>query len=168
MNEKLKNHFLRIGPRTFVIGTVILLIIMDILNGIYLKLALGNKQFTEKMIIMTYARVGVAAAEITPDSFAEMTWILERSLDFFLFLILINNLFFYFFYLRKQLWAQGYVLFYTLSAALLSGVMLFDVYGMGPGWLVFNLATIPVYFYLYLGVKLLKTETTLAPKKKGR
>ncbi len=168
MNEKLKNHFLKIGPRTFVIATVILLLILDILNGIYLKLALSNKNVTEKMIVLAYSRLGVPASEITPESFTEMTWVLERSVDFFLFLILINNLFFYFFYLRKKLWAQGYVLFYTLSAALLSLVLLFDVYDMGVGWLVFNVVTIPVYVYLYFGVKLLKNETTLVPKKKGR
>ena len=168
MNEKLKNHFLKIGPRTFVIGTVIVLLILDVLNGIYLKLALGSKNFTENMIVLAYSRLGVPAEEITAESFKEMTWVLERSVDFFLFLILINNLFFYFFYLRKKLWAQGYVLVYTLSAAVLSLLMLTDVYDMGPGWMVFNVLTIPVYVYLYLGVKLLKNETTLVPKKKGR
>jgi hypothetical protein len=46
--------------------------------------------------------------------------------------------------------------------------MIFDGLGMGLGWMAFNLLTIPLYFYLYMAVKLLKKETTLEPKKKGR
>ena len=168
MNEKLKNHFLKIGPRTFVIATVILLLVLDILNGIYLKLALSKRNLSEMMIVSAYQRMDLSTAELDAESIAQMTWILEKSVDFFLFLILINNLFFYFFYLRKKLWAQGYVLFYTLSAAILSVAMLFDVYGMGTSWMIFNIATIPIYLYLYMGIKLLKNETTLVPKKKGR
>ncbi len=97
----------------------------------------------------------------------EIGGLVDKSFDFFLFLILMNNLFFYLFYLRQKIWAQGYVLFYTLTGAIFSGFMIFDGYGMGAGWMMFNLLAVPLYMYLYMGVKVHKFETNLVPEKKG-
>lgn len=168
MKEKFLNHFMKIGPRRFVVGTVIMLILLDILNGLYLKLSWIQKGLTEKMILLVIQQMKFQPGDFDQATMSEIGGLVEKSFDFFLFVVLVNNLFFYFFYLRKKLWAQGYVLFYALTAAIFSVTMIFDGYGMGPGWFIFNLLTIPFYLYLYMGIKLLKDETTLVPKKKGR
>lgn len=165
MKEKLYSHFMKIGPRRFVVGTVIILIILDILNGVYLKMAMAKNQLSEKMVLLIIDGMKLEPVDFDRATMAEISGLVDKSFDFFLFLVLFNNLFFYLFYLRKKLWAQGYVLFYTLTAGIFSMMMIFDGYGMGAGWMIFNLLTIPLYFYLYFGVKLLKNETTLAPKK---
>ena len=53
MKEKLYNHFLKIGPRRCVVGIVILLIILDILNGIYLKGSWALKNTSQQMVILS-------------------------------------------------------------------------------------------------------------------
>lgn len=168
MKEKLYNHFLKIGPRRCVVGIVILLIILDILNGIYLKGSWGLKNTSHQMVLLIIQLMKASPADFDLDTMREMAGLVDKALDFLLFLLLLNNLFFYFFYLRKKLWAQGYVLFYTLTACIFSITMIFDGLGMGWGWMIFNVLTIPLYFYMYMAVKLLKNETTLEPKKKGR
>ena len=168
MKEKLLNHYMKIGPRRFVAGTVILLIILDILNGIYFKLYWVKNSISEANVMMILDRMQTHPEELTQATLAEMGGLVDQSFNFFLFVILINNLFFYLFYLRKKLWAQGYVLFYTLTAVFFSFATLFMGGGMGVGWFIFTLINIPLYLYLYLGVKLLKNETTLVPQKKAR
>lgn len=168
MKEKLYNHFLKIGPRRCVMGIVILLIILDILNGIYLKSSWGLKNTSDQFVLVFIKLMKASPADFDPDTMREMSGLVDKAFDFMLFLLLVNNLFFYLFYLRKKLWAQGYVLFYTLTASIFSVLMIVDGLSMGWGWMIFNLLTIPLYFYLYMAVKLLKKETTLEPKKKGR
>jgi hypothetical protein len=168
MKEKLLNHYLKLGPRRFVVGTVILLVILDLLNGLYLKLSWIKNGLAEKMVLTVIERMQFKPQDFDHATMLEMSGLVNQSFDFFLYVIAVNNLFFYFFYLRKKLWAQGYVLFYTLTAAIFSFLMIFDGNGMGAGWMIFNLLTIPLYWYLYMGVKLLKNETTLEPKKKGQ
>lgn len=168
MKEKLYPHFMKIGPRRFVVGTVIILIILDILNGYYLKLSMAKNDLSHKMVLLIIERMQLNPSDFDRATMAEIGGLVDKSFDFFLFLVLFNNLFFYLFYLRKKLWAQAYVLFYTLTAGIFSLLMIFDGYGMGMGWMIFNILTIPLYLYLYMGVKLLKNETTLVPEKKAR
>lgn len=167
MKEKLRNHYLKLGPRRFVILTVILLIILDFLSGYYLKLTWASKDFSQKMLELSVENMKLQVTDFSQETMNEMVGLVNMTIDFMLVLLFINNLFFYFFYLRKKLWAQSYVLFYTLTAAFLSLTMVFD-HQAGTGWLIFNILTIPTYAYLYMGVKLLKPETTLVPEKKAR
>jgi hypothetical protein len=168
MKEKLLNHFMRIGPRRFVVGTVILLVILDVLNSIYLKLSWVKNDLSHKIVLLIIERMKLQIGDFDQATIMEISGLTNKSFDFFLLLILVNNLFFYFFYLRKKLWAQAYVLFYALTACIFSATMIFDGYGMGLGWMIFNILTVPLYLYIYWGVKLLKNETTLVPEKKGR
>lgn len=167
MKEKLLAHFHKIGPRRFVVATVVLLLVLDLVNIYYLKLSWEANRLADNMVQLSITNMKLNPSDFSPETITEMTGLMNKSFDFMLFLILLNNLFFYFFYLRKKLWAQGYVLFYTLTAALFSFTLILDR-GMGMGWLFFNIATIPVYLYLYCGVKWLKNETTLVPEKKAR
>lgn len=168
MKEKLYNHFLKIGPRRCVVGIVISLIILDVLNGIYLKGSWTLKNTSHQVVLLIIKFMKATPADFDADTMREMSGLVDKAFDFMLFLLLMNNLFFYLFYLRKKLWAQGYILFYTLTAGIFSVLMIFDGLGMGWGWMFFNLLTIPLYFYFYMAVKLLRKETTLEPKKKGR
>ena len=120
------------------------------------------------MVILVIERMKLQATDFDHATMSEIGSLVDMSFDFFLFLILMNNLFFYLFYLRKKIWAQGYVLFYTFTGMIFSAFMIFDGYGMGPAWMIFNLLAVPLYAYLYFGVKFLKNETTLVPEKKGR
>lgn len=166
MKEKFMKHYLGLGPRRFVIGTVILLIILDIVSGYYLKLSWESKNIYEQMVHFWIKSLKLQTGDLSADTLVEVSGLMQKTLDFFLFLLFLNNLFFYFFYLRKKLWAQGYILFYTMTGALFSLVMIFD--GMGPGWIVVNIFSAIIYTYLFFGVKFLKSETTLVPEKKGR
>lgn len=161
MLDKLKNHFKKFKPRRFVILTVLTLIATDLINGWYLTLYWAKKDFGTILMRESIRRGGMQISDFNSATLQEMHAFMDNLFHFFLFIILANNLFFYFFYLRKRLWAQGFVVFYTFTAALFSLTLIFDNAGLGAGWLVYNLATIPYYLYLFLGVRLLKEETTL-------
>jgi hypothetical protein len=160
MMQKIKEHFLKIGPRRFVIGAVILLTVLDILNIIYLRLYWLKKDLSTLLVFQGIQRNGYTVENFSQDTIFEMKAFIDNIFYFFLFLILVNNLFFYFFYLRKKLWAQGFVLFYTLTAAIFSLSFVIDDTWLGQGWFIYNISTIFIYAYLYFGVKVLKYETT--------
>jgi len=169
MKDKLKSHFLKIGPRRFVVSTVSILIILDIINCWYLKLYWLKKKMSILLVHQSVARSGLNIEDFSGATIQEITGFVDNTFYFFLFVILANNSFFYFLYLKKRLWAQGYVLFYTLTTAILSVSFIFDNADLGFGWLVYNFLTIPSYLYLFLGIKLLKAETTNPGRgKKGR
>jgi hypothetical protein len=168
MKEKLKNHFMNIGPKRFVLLAVLLLIITDLINSYYLKLYWMQKKISSSIISISLQRSQLRMEDFSSETLIEMMSFVDNAFYFFILIIILNNLFFYAFYLKKKLWAQGYVLFYCLTAAIFSLTFVFDNEGMGQAWLVYNLLTIPFYIYLYFGVKLLKVETTLVPGKKGQ
>lgn len=168
MKQKMYEHYLRFGAKRFVLITVLVLIVLDILNSYYLKLHWVQKDYSGMMIDLTIKQSQLNTDEFSPETIQEMAKFINNCFYFFIFTILANNLFFYFFYLRKKLWAQGYVLFYTITAALFSITFIFDHAGLGLGWMTYNLLTIPIYAYLYWGVKLLKKETTLVNEKKAQ
>lgn len=170
MKEKLKAHFLKWGSRRFVVVTVLLLTILDIVNSYYMKLYWQKKDMSTFMVHQSILRGNMSVEEFSRDTIYEMTGFVNNAFMFFLFLIFVNNLFFYLFYLRKKLWAQGYVLFYTLTAGIFSVSFLIDDVGLGWGWMLYNTLTIFLYLYLCAGVMLLKDETVIIPEggKKGR
>ncbi len=159
MKEKIKTHFQKIGGRRFVILAILILIVTDLLNTWYLKLYWVNKDFSHTFLRLSAERGGMTLAELNPDTVSEMKQFVDRGFYFFLLIILANNFFFYFFYLRRKLWAQGYVLFYTLTAALFAVTFLFEGTALGIPWFAYNVSTILIYAYLYLGVKILKEDT---------
>lgn len=155
--QKIKNHFLRLGPRRFVIGTVLMLLLLDILNGWYLKLYWAYKNLS---VAYAHKVAQMNGIEFDPNTIEGIVYLTDNLVSFFLLIVLVNNLFFYCFYLRKKLWAQGYILFYTLTNAALMGAFLVEGPVLGMGWFVINMLSVPVYIYMYLGVKVLKYETT--------
>lgn len=138
------------------------------MNSWYLKLYWVKKDYAQMMMKLSIKQSGLLVEEFNPDTLAEMLAFLNNTFHFFLLIILANNLFFYFFYLRKRLWAQGFVLFYTLTAALFSVTLIFDNAGLGSGWLIYNIVTIFMYIYLYFGVKVLRPETTISKASPAR
>ena len=160
MLEKIKTHFLKFAPRRFVVSAILLLASLDLINTYYLKLYWLNKDISTNLVYQMIQRNGYVLEAFSNEAIQEMKGFLDNTFYFFLFLILLNNLFFYFFYYKKKLWAQGYVLFYTLTAALFAVSFLIEKDGMGWGWFIYNILTTFVYLYLYLGVKSLKHETT--------
>ncbi|HXH74402.1 MAG TPA: hypothetical protein VNJ08_05530 [Bacteriovoracaceae bacterium] len=160
MKDKLKAHFLKFGPRRFVVLTVLTLLMTDLINCYYLKLYWLSKNMSLTLVKQTLTRSGQLVEGLSPSTIQEMTGFVSNAFYFFIFIILVNNLFFYLFYLRRKLWAQGFILFYVLTGAILQLGFVFDNSGMGYGWLAYNLLTVPYYIYLFLGVKLLKAETT--------
>ncbi len=164
MKEKMKAHFLKIGPRRFVIGTVILLTILDLINSLYLRLYWVHKDLSIQIMKAVALGQKLNFSELSLDSIQEIEGVIDNAFFFFLFIILINNLFFYVFYLRRKLWAQGYVLFYTLTTGVLAITFLIEGTVLGWSWFLYNFATLFIYLYLYFGVKLLKNETTDTPK----
>ncbi len=168
MLERFRPHYLKLGPRRFVVGTVITLLVLDVLNCYYLKLYFMAKRLGSQIVHSSISLSELQVHDFSRDTVTEMSSFINNSFDFLLVLVVANNLFFYLFYLKQRLWAQGYVLFYTLTAALFSLTFVVDPAGLGAGWLVFNVLTIFVYAYLYVGVKVLRPETTLEGGRKGR
>jgi hypothetical protein len=159
MMEKLKTHFLKIGPRRFVIGTVLLLIILDIINSYYLRIYWEHRNLSVLMGKTLAISQGLDFREFSADSIREFKGLIDQAFFFFLFIVLVNNIFFYVFYLRKKLWAQSYVLFYALTNSILAVTFLVEGTILGMGWYLYNLATVFIYLYMYFGVKVLKHET---------
>lgn len=163
MREKFTAHFRKYGPRRFVIMTVVLLIVTDLLNSWYLRLWWVAKDMSDVLLRQSAERSGMELSDLGPDSIRELEQFFDKSFYFFLTIILANNLFFYVFYLRRKLWAQGFVLFYALTAAMFSSLFIFDNAGLSSGWYIYNIVMIFVYSYLFLGVKYLKQDTVDLP-----
>lgn len=157
---KVKTHFLALGPRRFVICTVLVLIILDIINSIYLRSYWVFKDLSRMIVERLANNQGLEFSQLSEQTIMEVTAMVNNAFFFLLFLIVINNLFFYLFYLRKKLWAQSYVLFYAISNSILAITFLVEGAILGWPWFIYNLGTMFLYFYLYLGVKVLKYETT--------
>lgn len=168
MKEKFKTHFLQFGPRRFVVFTVLALVLTDLVNFYYLKLYWMSKDFSNLIVRMGIMRSGQMMENFSADSIQEMMALITNCFYFFLFIILVNNLFFYLFYLRRKLWAQGFVLFYVLTAAIFQMTFIFDNGGLSWTWTTYNLLTVPFYLYLFFGVKWLKAETTDAVPLRGK
>lgn len=160
MMQKLKSHFLKLGPRRFVIGAVILLIVLDFVNGYYLRLWWDHRDMSLSLVGIAAKWHGYSLEDLVPNNIDEIKYFIDNSFYFFLLIVLVNNLFFYFFYLRKKLWAQGYVLFYVLTTALMSLAFIIEGPVLGMPWFIYNISTVAIYLYLYFGVKVLKYETT--------
>lgn len=168
MMEKIKSHFLKFGARRFVIGAVLLLIALDILNTMYLRDYWLHKNLSLMYVEKIALNQGLDFSQLSASSIREVKEVVDNSFFFFLFIILLNNFFFYAFYLRKKLWAQGYVLFYTVTNALLALLFLVEGPILGITWFMYNILTLPLYLYLYFGVKVLKFETTDAIPEHGK
>jgi hypothetical protein len=168
MKDKLKAHYLKFGPRTFVTIVVLVLIVTDLINSYYMKLYWKSRDMSNKFVQQTARVNSLSLEDFSTETLREMTGFIDNMFMFFLLIVLANNLFFYFYYLRKRLWAQGYVLFYALTAALFSVTFIIDDGGLGAGWLTYNISMIFIYAYIFMGVKVTKLETTLGDGKKGR
>jgi hypothetical protein len=160
MMEKMKYHFIKLGPRRFVIGAVLLLLILDLLNSWYLKIYWVQKNLSLLYVERLAKTQGLDFTQLSQNSILEVKQVVDNGFFFFLFIVLLNNLFFYVFYLKKKLWAQGYVLFYTVTNAILAVLFLVEGPVLGLSWFFYNIITILLYIYLYFGVKVLKFETT--------
>jgi hypothetical protein len=160
MMEKMKYHFIKLGPRRFVIGAVLLLLILDLLNSWYLKIYWVQKNLSLLYVERLAKTQGLDFTQLSQNSILEVKQVVDNGFFFFLFIVLLNNIFFYVFYLKKKLWAQGYVLFYTVTNAILAVLFLVEGPVLGLSWFFYNIITILLYIYLYFGVKVLKFETT--------
>ena len=158
MMEEIKNHFLGLNSKYFVIIAVLGLIVLDLINSYYLRIYWVHKNLSILYVEKMASTQGLDFGQLSKDSIQEVKQVIDNGFFFFLFIVFANNLFFYFFYLRKKLWAQSYVLFYTLTNSVLA--LLFIVEGpiLGIPWFLYNLMTILIYLYLYLGVKVLKNS----------
>ncbi len=164
MREKLTAHFRKFGPKRFVVATILILTLTDLVNSWYLRLWWVAKDMSGRGVQMSADNAGISIHDLNAESINEIRQLFDNMFFFFLFIIIANNLFFYLFYLRRKLWAQGFVLFYALTAAILSAMFIFDNAGLGMAWNVYNILMIFVYTYLFLGVKYLKADTVDLPK----
>jgi hypothetical protein len=158
----IKNHFLKINQKRFIVISVVLLLLLDLINSYYLRLYWDHKNLSLLYVEKLAQTQGLDFKELGQQSVLEIKQVINNGFFFFLFIILINNLFFYLFYLRKKLWAQGYVIFYAITNSILSALFLFEGPIMGIPWFIYNLLAMGVYFYLYVGMKLLKIQGPLS------
>lgn len=160
MMEKIKKHFTGINSKYFVVIAVIGLVALDLINSYYLRIYWVHKDLSILYVEKIALTQGVDFGQLSRDSIQEVKQVIDNGFFFFLFIVFANNLFFYFFYLRKKLWAQSYVLFYTMTNSLLALLFIIEGPILGAPWFLYNLLTIFIYLYLYLGVKFLKNSTS--------
>lgn len=160
MKDKIKTHFLTFRPKKFVIFTILTLLSTDLINCKFLQIYWKTKNFSKNIVDQTIIRSGQVIEDFSSSTIKEMTGFVDNSFYFFLFIIIVNNLFFYLFYLRRKLWAHGFIQFYVVTSAILQLSFLFDRDGISNLWLVYNILLVPIYAYIFLGVKYLKNETT--------
>lgn len=161
MLEKIKKHFLGLNPKYFVILTVAGLVVLDLINSYYLRIYWVHKNLSLIYVEKVALTQGLDFTHLSSDSIQEVKQVIDNGFFFFLFIVFANNLFFYFFYLRKKLWAQGYVLFYTITNSILALLFIIEGPILGVSWFIYNIMTIFIYLYLYLGVKVLKNSTSV-------
>lgn len=157
----IKNHFLKLNPKIFVVFTVLLLFLLDLVNSYYLRLYWGHQNLSLIYVQQIALAQGLDINQLSGQSIQEIKKVIDNGFFLFLLIILLNNIFFYFFYLRKKLWAHGYVVFYALTNSILAIIFIVEGPVLGVPWFIYNLMTVFLYFYLFLGIKFLKTETTL-------
>jgi hypothetical protein len=160
MKDKLHNHFKKWNSKTFTRVLVLVLLGLDILNGQFLRLSWIGKDSSRKMVNLLSSQGELSVSELSHDTMTELLGMIDNTFLFFLFIILINNLFFYIFTLRGKNWAHSYLVFYTLTGALFSLVMVVDSFGMGSFWGVFNIISILLYAYLFIGMKIVPFPPT--------
>jgi hypothetical protein len=154
MKDKLLNHFKRWKPKTFLWSMVLILLLLDLGNGQFLRLSWLEKNSSMSIVNILASQGELSLSELSHDTMTELLGMIDNTFLFFLFIVLINNLFFYLFTLRGKAWAHSYLVFYTFTGALFSLIMVIDSFGMGSFWGVFNIASILTYVYLFLGLKL--------------
>jgi hypothetical protein len=164
MKKKIQSHFSGIGVKRFVIIAVMALILLDLMNSYYLRIYWVHKNLSMIYVEQLALRQGLDVSDLSHQSIQEIKGLIDNGFFFFLFIIFINNLFFYFFYLRKKIWAQGYVVFYTVTNALLAILFLIEGPILGMSWFIYNMSTILFYSYLYFGTKILKFEVNAIPE----
>lgn len=158
MLEKIKKHFLDLNPKYFIMIVVVALIALDLINSYYLRIYWVHKNLSILYVEKIASTQGLDFGQLGPDSIREVKQVIDNGFFFFLFIVFANNLFFYFFYLRKKLWAQSYVLFYTVTNSILALIFILEGPILGTAWFLYNIMTIFVYLYLYLGMKVLKNS----------
>ena len=153
MKDKLLNHFKKWKPKTFLWSAVLTLLAMDFGNGQFLRLSWLEKNSSRGIVNILASQGELSLSELSSDTMTELLGMIDNTFLFFLFIILINNLFFYLFTLRGKAWAHSYLVFYAGTGALFSLIMVIDSFGMGSFWGIFNIASILIYLYLFIGLK---------------
>ncbi len=160
MIEKCQNHFKKWNPKTFLWVAVLILLILDIGNGQFLRLSWLEKNTSMFIINIMTSSGELSLNELSGDTVTELLGMFNNTFLFFLFIILLNNLFFYCFTLLRKAWAHSYLVFYTMTGAFFSLFMVFDSFGMGSFWGFFNIISIIIYTYLFVGLKLVPLNPT--------
>jgi hypothetical protein len=153
MNLFFKNHFEKFSPKKFVKIITLSLLILDILNTWYMKSWWKTNELSMKMVLKIIASQEDSLTHFNQASLSELSLFITNTFNFFLTLIIINNCFFYFFYLKEKKWAHNYVQFYCLTGSLFSISFIFEGNSIGLEWLIYNILSIPLYFYFYLAIK---------------
>lgn len=132
---------------------MLVLVLLDLGNGQFLRLSwLANKSSLNIIHILA-SRGEISLSELSHDTVGELLGMVDNTFLFFLFIVFLNNLFFYLFALRAKQWAHGYLVFYTMTGALLSLVMVKSSFDLGFFWGVFNIVSVLAYGYIFLGLK---------------
>jgi hypothetical protein len=166
MMLKIKNHFKKFNLFHFTLGVIVSLIVLDLINFYYLSLYWTKQNLSLLYVQRLSLGQGLDVHQLSTQSIQEIKQVIDNSFFLFLVIVLINNLFFYIFYFRNKLWAQSYVLFYTLSNSVLAVLFLVEGPILGIPWFIYNLVTIFLYIYLYLGIKFFKDESMISNQTK--
>ncbi len=154
MKQKLINHYKRWKPKTFLGLAVLTLLGLDLGNGQFLRLSWLEKNTSLNLVHLLGQKGELNLADLSPDTMTELVGMVDNTFLFFLLIVLVNNLFFYLFTLRGKLWAHSFLVFYTMTGALFSLVMVVDSFGMGSFWGLFNILSIAIYTYTFVGLKI--------------
>lgn len=153
MKQKLINHYIKWKPKTFLWASVLTLLALDIGNGQFLRLSWTENNTSLSIVHIMIQKGEFNLSDLSTDTMTELLGMIDNTFFFFLMIVLINNLFFYLFTLRRKTWAHSYLVFYAMTGALFSLLMVVDSFSMGSFWGIFNIASILIYLYLFIGLK---------------
>jgi hypothetical protein len=132
--------------------------ILDILSSMYFVRYWYVKNTGERMWSMAMALQGQDWYALDPEYRQQLTSVVAMSAGLMLLgLVLVNTVFYLYLGFRKR-WSWQYVLTYTLSAAAMGLMTLFEGVRIGAFWDLFNILSIPAYLFLGFVVWARKSE----------
>ncbi len=106
----------------------------------------------------------ITTDNVDPIFMRELEGTIFHTFIFMLFVILLVNFVFYFFFLKRKNFATKYLYGYFWAGLMLTSLMVFEGFPVGGFLELVNLSSILVYGYLLMGFSHFKTDLNLSVK----
>jgi hypothetical protein len=164
MNRLKFFFFNNINFNQFTFIVVALGFITDLFNTVYLYQYFIVKRIAEKTLMASMQIKNITTDNVDPIFMRELEGTIFHTFIFMLFVILLVNFVFYFFFLKRKNFATKYLYGYFWAGLMLTSLMVFEGFPVGGFLELVNLSSILVYGYLLMGFSHFKTDLNLSVK----